>query len=126
MTDEPRLNSAQLQADGEMLEAMRTAALEAARLLRAIGSPHRLMILCLLTKGENTVTEIADVLGVRQSLASQHLTHLRLNGLVEVQRRGHFAYYSLSHTVAREIVEILYEHFCVQGQGQRDQPLPSL
>lgn len=119
MSEEPEPPPIRNQADGDMLEAMRSAALEAAKLLRAIASPHRLMILCLLTEGEKTVTEIAEVLGARQSLASQHLTHLRLNRLVRVERRGHFAYYTLSHAVARDIVTILYEHYCVQGRDQR-------
>lgn len=96
----------------ELMDGMRTAAGEATKLLRSIGSPHRLMILCLLMDGEKTVTEISDAIGTRQSLTSQHLTHLRLHGLVQVERRGHFAYYSLKHEAAREIVGTLYRHYC--------------
>ena len=97
------------------LEHMRAAAEEAAGLLRAIGSPYRLMILCLLVDSEKTVTEISDAIGARQSLTSQHLTRLRLDGLVKSERRGHYNYYSLNDTVAREIVEILYRHYCAPG-----------
>lgn len=96
----------------ELMDGMRTAAGEATKLLRSIGSPHRLMILCLLMDTEKTVTEISDAIGTRQSLTSQHLTHLRLHGLVQVERRGHFAYYSLKHEAAREIVATLYRHYC--------------
>lgn len=95
-----------------MLPGMRAAAAEAALLLRSIGSPHRLMILCLLMESERTVGEISDAIGTRQSLTSQHLTHLRLHGLVRVERRGHFAYYSLADTVAADIVAILHKHYC--------------
>lgn len=102
------------EADG-LVDGMRMAAGEATKLLRSIGSPHRLMILCLLMDGEKTVTEISDAIGARQSLTSQHLTHLRLHGLVRVQRRGHFAYYSLKHDAAREIVGTLYRHYCADG-----------
>ena len=70
------------------------------------------MILCLLMDGEKTVTDISDAIGARQSLTSQHLTHLRLHGLVQAERRGHFAYYSLKHEAAREIVATLYRHYC--------------
>lgn len=100
-----------------MLAAMRTAAEEAAHLLRSIGSPYRLMILCLLVESEKTVTEICDAIGARQSLTSQHLTRLRLDGLVKAERRGHFAYYSLTDTVAREIVETLHRHYCGAAMG---------
>jgi DNA-binding transcriptional ArsR family regulator len=102
-------------ADGDMIGAMRIAAEEAAKVLRSIGSPYRLMILCLLFDSEKTVSEISDAIGARQSLTSQHLTRLRLDGLVKAERRGHFAYYSLNETVAKEIVGILYQHYCANG-----------
>lgn len=100
--------------DGDMLSSMRAAAEEAAKVLRSIGSPYRLMILCLLADGEKTVSEICDAIGARQSLTSQHLTRLRLDGLVRAERRGHFAYYSLGDTVAKEIVTTLHRHYCAQ------------
>ncbi|MFN3868322.1 MAG: ArsR/SmtB family transcription factor [Hyphomicrobiaceae bacterium] len=110
-TSDDDLEFEDLGAD-ELMDGMRSAAGEATKLLRSIGSPHRLMILCLLMDSEKTVTEISDAIGTRQSLTSQHLTHLRLHGLVQVERRGHFAYYSLKHGAAREIVATLYRHYC--------------
>jgi ArsR family transcriptional regulator, virulence genes transcriptional regulator len=98
----------------EMLSSMRAAAEDAADLLRSIGSPYRLMILCLLMESEKTVTDICDAIGARQSLTSQHLTRLRLDGLVKAERRGHFAYYSLTDTVAKDVVAILYKHYCAK------------
>jgi DNA-binding transcriptional ArsR family regulator len=97
------------------LDSMRMAAAEAAEVLRSIGSPYRLLILCLLMESEKTVTEICDAIGARQSLTSQHLTRLRLDGLVKAERRGHFAYYSLTDTVAKDIVGVLYQHYCARG-----------
>lgn len=96
----------------EMLAGMQAAAVEACKLLRSIGSPYRLMILCLLMDSEKTVGEISDAIGARQSLTSQHLTHLRQHGLVQARRRGHFVRYSLTDTVAKEIVATLHAHFC--------------
>lgn len=90
---------------------------DAAELLRSIGSAHRLVILCLLAEGPRTVTEICAAAGVRQSLASQHLSRLRLDGLVKAERQGHFVHYSLAQPVAREIIEILYRHFCAANAG---------
>ena len=100
---------------GELLTSMRLAAEDAAKVLRSIGSPYRLMILCLLVESEKTVTEICDAIGARQSLTSQHLTRLRLDGLVRAERRGHFAYYHLNDTVAKEIVTTLHRHYCAKG-----------
>lgn len=103
---------------GKMLADMQAAAVEAAKMLRSIGSPYRLMILCLLMESEKTVSEISEAIGARQSLTSQHLTHLRLHGLVQVERRGHFAYYSLADTVAKEIVATLYAHYCADKMAR--------
>jgi len=108
-------NAVRDESQENMLDSMRSAAEEAAELLRSIGSPYRLMILCLLMESEKTVTEICEAIGARQSLTSQHLTRLRLDGLVKAERRGHFAYYSLTDTLAKDIVSILYEHYCARG-----------
>jgi DNA-binding transcriptional ArsR family regulator len=112
MTQETSAIVIATESKGEMLAGMQKAAVEAAKLLRSIGSPYRLMILCLLMESEKTVSEISEAIGARQSLTSQHLTHLRLHGLVHAERRGHFAYYSLADTVAKEIVAALYAHYC--------------
>ncbi len=100
-----------------MLDPMRIAAQEASELLRSIGSPYRLMILCLLMDSEKTVTEICEAIGARQSLTSQHLTRLRLDGLVKAERRGHYAHYSLADSLAKDIVSTLYRHYCPNGSA---------
>jgi ArsR family transcriptional regulator, virulence genes transcriptional regulator len=94
---------------------------QAADLLRSIGSAHRLMILCLLSEKDRTVTEVCEAMGLRQSLASQHLGRLRLDGLVRAERKGHFVHYSLSNPVARDIVGILHRHFCADDPELADQ-----
>lgn len=104
-----------IDGNENMLDPMRVAAQEASELLRSIGSPYRLMILCLLMDSEKTVTEICEAIGARQSLTSQHLTRLRLDGLVKAERRGHYAHYSLADTLAKDIVSTLYQHYCSKG-----------
>lgn len=99
-----------LNSPGSMEESARRAT----DLLRSIGSISRLKILCLLLDGEKTVTEICNALRVRQSLVSQHLTRLRLHGLVDAERRGYFVYYSLTSVPAREIIATLHKHFCAE------------
>ena len=115
-TEPETLTGDQLEsADVEVLDAMRSAAEQAAEVLRSIGSPYRLMILCLLMESEKTVSDICEAIGARQSLTSQHLTRLRLDGLVKVERRGHYAYYSLNDVLTKEIVATLYNHYCSTG-----------
>jgi DNA-binding transcriptional ArsR family regulator len=105
----------------EFAEQMFAAASNAAQFLRAIGSEHRLMILCSLMDGSKTVTEICNAIGARQSLVSQHLTRLRLDGLVKVEREGHFAHYSVDDPLVRDIVTSLHRRFCADVPPARKQ-----
>lgn len=57
-----------------------------APLLRALADETRLRIFALLTKEELCVCEIEDVLGLPQSLVSNHLAVLRRVGLVRWRR----------------------------------------
>lgn len=120
--DMPRLRKTVTQKSNPpiVLANMRDSAEQAAELLRSIGSTHRLMILCLLDDGAKTVTELCEGVGARQSLVSQHLTRLRLDGLVKADRQGHFVHYSLAETPAREIVTILHNYYCPAQPGRRD------
>lgn len=107
------------EAERDFFKTMRASVEEAADMLRSIGSPHRLMILCLLMDRECTVTEICDAIGTRQSLTSQHLARLRLDGLVKAERRGHYAYYSLTDTIAKDVIATLHSHYCAdEGEEQ--------
>jgi DNA-binding transcriptional ArsR family regulator len=67
--------------------------------------------------GAKTVTEICGAISARQSLVSQHLTRLRLDGLVQAARQGHFVVYSLTDTPAKDIVATLHRHFCPDSAG---------
>lgn len=107
------------QLGSAFAEQMYAAATNASQFLRSIGSEHRLMILCTLMDGSKTVTEICNAVGARQSLISQHLTRLRLDGLVKVEREGHFAHYSIDDPMVRDIVTALHRRFCA------DVPPPS-
>jgi len=114
-TTEPSTEADDSNESVGMITGMRCAADKAAELLRCIGSPYRLLILCLLMEKEQTVSEICEAIGARQSLTSQHLTRLRLDGLVEAERRGHYVIYSLTDTVTKEIISTLHKHFCAGG-----------
>ena len=67
---------------GEMI-AQATAA---AAFLKALSHEGRLMILCHLSGGEKTVTELEQRLASRQAAVSQQLARLRLEGLVATRR----------------------------------------
>jgi DNA-binding transcriptional ArsR family regulator len=85
---------------------------EATSFLKAISNEHRLMILCLIADGEQTVSEIEAALGLRQSTPSQHLGRLREDGLVVARREGKSVHYRLASDDVREIVNLLHRMFC--------------
>lgn len=95
------------------LSEMETHAEEAARLLRSLGNPNRLMILCLLSGGEMAVSELNASLPLSQSALSQHLAVLREEGLVTTRREGQTIYYSVPDGPALRILEVLYGLYCV-------------
>jgi len=70
-------------------------AAQAAAFLKALSHEGRLMILCHLTGGEKTVTEIEDLLSLRQAAVSQQLARLRLEGLVATRREGKAIFYRI-------------------------------
>ncbi len=92
--------------------ALKASADQACALLKALASPHRLMIVCVLLDGEQSVGALAQRLGVRETLASQHLGLLRRDGLVSTRRDGQTIYYALRSGHARAVVETLSKQFC--------------
>jgi len=83
--------------------------------LKALSHEGRLMILCHLSTGEKTVTELETLLASRQAAVSQQLARLRMEGLVAHRREGKAIYYSLADDRARRTVELIYEMFCTQA-----------
>lgn len=71
-------------------------ALATAELLKALGHPTRLMILDELLAGPKCVTDIEDLLAVRQANISQHLSVLRHAKLVDFAQSGALRCYYLA------------------------------
>ncbi len=97
------------------IERIMTNACTAANFLKAISHEGRLMILCHLSTGEKSVTELEELLSARQAAVSQQLSRLRSEGLVEPRRDGKTIYYSLKDKRAIRILEVVYDLFCKEG-----------
>lgn len=94
------------------LDKMMKNATEAANFLKAISHEGRLMILCHLSTGEKSVTELEDLLSARQAAVSQQLARLRLEGLVVPRRDGKTIFYSLADDRSRQVIDLIYDLFC--------------
>lgn len=82
----------------------------AARLFRALGTPARLQLLCLLEDGPATVSRLVELSGLSQPLVSQHLRILREAGLVTLTRTGREAVHALADTHVSHIVADAIAH----------------
>ena len=91
---------------------MMESAHEASGFLKALAHEGRLLILCLLIDGEKSVSEIEDMLSLRQPAISQQLARLRADGLVETRREGKSIFYSLARSEVHDIVSTLHRSFC--------------
>lgn len=85
---------------------------EAAKLLKAMASEHRLMILCRLGGGELTVSDLLAGTTLSQSALSQHLAVLREEGLVATRREGQSIIYRIADPAAVRVIETLADIFC--------------
>lgn len=98
--------------DDAEITAMMKSACEASNFLKAISHEGRLMILCHLSTGEKSVTELEELLSARQAAVSQQLSRLRSEGLVAPRREGKIIYYRLLDQRAVKILEVVYDLFC--------------
>lgn len=93
---------------GQMTEQAR----KASELLKSLAHESRLLILCLLTDGEKTVSELEELLDLPQAAVSQQLARLRFDRLVTTRREGRNIYYSIATKEVSSVVGTLYGLFC--------------
>jgi DNA-binding transcriptional ArsR family regulator len=100
-------------------EAMRAHADDAAQLLKALANDKRLLILCLLARGEFSVGELNALLDLSQSALSQHLAILRQEGMVNTRRAAQTIYYTLAPGPAAEVIQTLYGIYCAPTRSRK-------
>lgn len=80
-----------------------------AELCKALSDPKRLRIIRELRNGERTVSELVDILGLKQSNTSQHLGVLRRIGLLTFRKSGNTVYYRLANPKIGEACDIVHQ-----------------
>ena len=93
-------------------DQMADNAREATELLKALSNETRLMILCMLAKEEKSVSDLEELLDMRQPTVSQQLARLRADRLVTTRREGKMIYYGLASNEARAVIDALYDIYC--------------
>ena len=77
----------------------------AAEVLKTVAHPLRLRIVELLESGEKSVTELKELLGVTQPLTSQHLSQMRMRGVLGSRREGAQVYYAIANP---DVVKVIH------------------
>jgi len=94
------------------LEQMKEHASDAAQLLKALANENRLMVLCTLAEGEQSVGQLNARIALSQSALSQHLAVLRRDGLVATRRESQTIWYSLAEGPAAKVIGLLHAMYC--------------
>ena len=94
------------------LVKMQESALKASNMMKLLGHQHRLMILCELKVSEKSVGDLSNIVGISQSLVSQHLARMRHEDVVTSRRDAQVVYYSLKEGPASTLIATLYDIFC--------------
>lgn len=84
----------------------------AAKILKALSNERRLLIVCVLHKGEKSVGALEEIIGLSQSALSQHLARLRRDGIVKTRRDAQTIYYSLDSEDTEQILNCLHDIYC--------------
>ncbi len=111
----PPAAAGQRPAAADAIEALKAKAPEVAEFLRLLANPSRLLLLCHLSRGERSVTEIQRDLGLKQPALSQQLAELRQAGLLQTRRQSRSIFYAIKDGRAAAVVGMLHRIFCEGG-----------
>ncbi len=90
----------------------------AARFLKSVANEKRLLIICMLYKGEKSVGELEEVIDLSQSALSQHLAKLRRDKIVSTRREAQTIYYSILDEAVIVLFEALCELYCNESENK--------
>lgn len=95
----------------------------AANTFALLASPARLHLVQVMSSGRFDVGALAEQVGLSLPTASQHLSKLRLAGIVSARREGRHSYYTVDDPHVISMVEQIFEHIAPDGTLAPDPPL---
>lgn len=103
----------------EEVRDMMEQARKASDLLKALSHESRMLILCILSEGEKSVSDLERIMSMPQASVSQLLARLRFDKLVNTRREGRTIYYSIANNEVSAIIAQLYELFCADDKQDK-------
>ena len=90
-----------------------------AAFFKALAHPMRIRILELLVRGEQSVQELQDALGVEQPVVSQQLAVLRANQIVAGRKTGASVRYTVRDALVGDLLDVARQIFNHQLAGSQ-------
>ena len=81
----------------------------AAEIIKMLGHPERLKIVEVLERGEATVSEIQEAIGIAQAIVSQHLARMRGCNIVAARRDGSYVRYRVIEPKVHHVLNCIRE-----------------
>lgn len=95
------------------LAKMKASAPHVAAMLRSVGNERRLLILCtLIAAQECSAGELAAAVDLSPSAASQHLSRMKEEGLLESRREAQSIFYRIADPHLGRLVTLLKDIYC--------------
>lgn len=104
-----------------MKQPVRRAQLQVfkAEFFKALAHPLRIRILEILVRGERSVQELQEALGLDQPTVSQQLAVLRAKSIVVARKEGTAVHYAVRDASLRELLEVARRIFDNQLIGSQ-------
>jgi DNA-binding transcriptional ArsR family regulator len=99
------------------VEALERQAGAAEGLPKALANRRRLTILCELSRGERSVADLGEAVGLSQSALLQDLARLRADRIVATRRKSQTIYHSLQSEGVRKLIDLLHQLYCAPECG---------
>lgn len=100
-----------MEVSDSTIEMLDTEALEAAAAcLKVMAHPVRLRMVDILTQGEFPVHALADMCGIRQHQACEHLRLMQSCGLLRGERRGQSVFYKIVSAQLPSLINCIRRH----------------
>jgi ArsR family transcriptional regulator, virulence genes transcriptional regulator len=91
-----------------------------AEVCKTIANPTRLRILHVLRVGEKSVGELVDLLGLKQSNLSQHLSIMKQATILKTRKQGSNIYYSVAYPKINTACDLVRE-LLIESIGRKQE-----
>jgi DNA-binding transcriptional ArsR family regulator len=85
---------------------------ELSLLFGSLAHPVRLRVLCSLSEGEKTVTELTEFCEISQPAMSQFLSRMREEGIVRSRKDGTRVFYSITDAQVGRLLAAVRNIYC--------------